>query len=211
MPITIAIADDHVLFVKGLIMLINTLDGYSVVAEGRDGNELIRKIKELSEVPDIALIDVRMPAGKGGVETAGELKRLFPAMKLVALSGEDSDTAIISMFRAGCKSYLFKQIDLAILKQALAEIVKRGYYNSDASNIGQRSSLIGDALPKLTAKEMAFLLLACTELTYKQIASKMGVAERTVDGYREHLFEKFEVRSRVGLAVEAIRLGLVKI
>jgi DNA-binding NarL/FixJ family response regulator len=146
-----------------------------------------------------------------GIETATWLTATYPAIKLVALSMNDSDKIIISMIKAGCCAYMLKDTHPNELEKALIEVNSKGYYNGDLSNINFRRLLNIEPELKVTDKEKQFLKLACSDLTYKQIASEMGLSERTIDGYREALFQKFKVQSRVGLALEAIRRDIVKL
>lgn len=213
MTVTIGMADDHQLFLKSLISLVNGFNKYTVVAEALDGGELLKRLEALSEKPSIVLLDVNMP-GMGGVEAAQKIASLYPDIKLVALSGKDDDTTIINMLRAGCVAYLLKDIHPDELERALDEIARKGFYNADTANINYRRLLLQDHKNeklKLTDRELTFLQMACSDLTYKQIASKMNLAERTIDGYRESLFEKLNVQSRVGMAMEAIRRQLIQI
>ena len=131
-------------------------------------------------------------------------------MKLVALSMNDNDTVIIEMIKAGCCAYLLKETHPDELEKALQEIHIKGFYNGDVSNINFRRLLLAEKEAiHITEKEKQFLQHACSDLTYKQIAALMFLSERTIDGYREILFGKLKVQSRVGLAMEAIRRGLV--
>jgi DNA-binding NarL/FixJ family response regulator len=142
------------------------------------------------------------------------LSKKYPLIKLVALSMKDDDITIISMLRAGCCAYLLKDIHPDELEKALEEIDEKGYYNADQANINFRRLILAgkkEEANRLTEKEKIFLQYACSDLTYKQIASKMNLAERTIDGYRESIFEKLNVQSRVGMAMEAIRRKLVNI
>lgn len=210
---TIGLVDDHQLFLKSLSLMLETFQQYEVVIEALNGKDLQEKMKQRSVVPDIMLIDVNMPI-MNGVETARWLNEHYPAMRMVALSMNDNDRVIIEMFRAGCCAYLLKDTHPTELEKALEEISAKGYYNADASNINFRRLLIrSEEKPEivLSPKEAQFLPLACTELTYKQIAAEMNLSERTIDGYRESLFMKFHVQSRVGLCLEAIRKGFVSL
>lgn len=147
-----------------------------------------------------------------GIETTKWLSSTYPAMQLIALSMNDKDKAIINMFRAGCCAYMLKDTHPTELEKALQEVIAKGYYNADAGNVNFRRLLMkADEKPEitLTAKELQFLKFACSEFTYKQIADKMGLSERTIDGYRESLFQKFHVQSRVGLCLEALRKEFV--
>ncbi len=213
MAITLAIADDHQLFLKSLSLLIGTLEDFTIVAEAMNGKELIDRLEAKRIEPDIILLDVNMPVMDGRA-TADYLSKKYPAIKLVALSMKDDDATIISMIKAGCCAYLLKDIHPEELNKALHEIYKKGYYNSDASNINYRRLLQHQDKQhelQLTEKEKEFLQLACSDATYKQIAAVMHVSERTVDGYRENIFRKLNVQSRTGMALEAIRRNLVEI
>ena len=212
MPISIAMADDHRLFLKSLSLLITSLKDFIIIAESLNGQELINQIEAKKLEPDIALIDVNMPV-MDGVKTTAYLAANHPAVKCVALSMKDEDDIIIAMLKAGCCAYLLKDIDPAELGKALHEVHVKGYYNGDAANINFRRFLLKQQQDELvlTEKEREFIQLACSDLTYKAIAQKMHMAERTIDGYRETLFKKFNVQSRTGMVLEAIRKKFVDI
>ena len=209
--ITIAIADDHQLFLKSLCILINGLGNFDIVADALNGKDLLQKLAISKLQPDIAPIDVNMPV-MDGIETAAQLAGKYPLTRIVALSMKDDDNTIIGMLKAGCCAYLLKDIHPGELEKALLEINNKGFYNADALNLRYRRILMRSATEKaltLSEREKQFLQLACSDFTYKQIASQMNVSERTVDGYREALFEKLDVQSRTGMALEAIRRNLV--
>ncbi|WP_346239079.1 response regulator [Niabella insulamsoli] len=213
MKTKIGLVDDHQLFLKSLSLMLESFKVYDVTLEASNGKELQEKIKQRKELPDIILIDVNMPV-MNGIETAKWLTENYPQIKPVALSMNADDNAIISMFKAGCCGYLLKDTHPNELEKALDEINRRGYYNADAGNINFRRVLMkADEKEEhpITPKEMIFLQFACSELTYKQIASEMNLSERTIDGYRESLFKKFNVQSRVGLCLEALRKKLVSL
>jgi DNA-binding NarL/FixJ family response regulator len=147
-----------------------------------------------------------------GIATATWLNEHYPAIKLVALSMNDTDKIIINMIKAGCCAYLLKDTHPNELEKALNEINERGYYNADVSNINYRRLLQAEKEAiVMSDNEKKFLEYACSDMTYKQIADKMHLSERTIDGYRQSLFQKLNVQSRVGLALEAIRKDLVKL
>jgi DNA-binding NarL/FixJ family response regulator len=211
MKIKIGIVDDHQLFLKSLAMMLHSFNNYDVIAEASNGKDLQKKIADSKELPEIMLIDVNMPV-MDGIATASWLNENYPGIKLVALSQNDGDKAIIDMLRAGCCAYLLKDTHPNELEKALNEIYEKGFYNADASNINFRRFLqLEKESLNITEKERKFLQLACSDMTYKQIASIMNLSERTIDGYRESLFQKFNVQSRVGLVLEAIRRELVKV
>lgn len=211
MKITIGIIDDHQLFLKSLSLMLKSFRDYDVVIEALNGKDLQEKMANQAVIPSIMLIDVNMPV-MNGLETASWLSANYPQIKLVALSMNDGDKVIIDMIKAGCCAYLLKETHPDELEKALQEISAKGYYNADASNINFRRLLNSEKdSVVINDKEKQFLQHACSDLTYKQIAALMNLSERTIDGYREVLFGKFKVQSRVGLAMEAIRRGLVSL
>lgn len=211
MKTTIGIVDDHVLFAKSLALMLNSFGNYDVIIEAQNGRELQEILASKNQVPSIMLIDVNMPV-MNGAQTARWLHNNYPHMKLVALSMNDEEKIIIDMLKAGCCAYLLKETHPDELEKALQEIEVRGFYNADASNIHFRRNPTAEKkepAAQINDRERTFLQHACTDLTYKQIAALMNLSERTIDGYRETLFAKLNVQSRVGLALEAIRKGLV--
>lgn len=214
MKIKIGITDDQQLFLKSLTALVNTFTSFEVIVDALNGEDLIEKLGTLDELPDIILVDVNMPV-MDGAETVRYLSGKYPLMKLVALSVKDDDLTIINMIKAGGCAYLLKDIHPNELERALLEIHEKGIYNGDAFNINYRRILIAQQQLKdglqVTEREKDFLQLACSDLTYKQIASKMKLSERTIDGYRESLFLKLNVQSRVGMVMEAIRKNYIAI
>ncbi len=213
MKTLIGLVDDHQLFLKSLSLLLESFRQYDVVVEALNGKDLQEKLAHKNKIPDIMLIDVNMPV-MDGIETTKWLNEKYPAMRLVALSMNDKDQAIINMFKAGCCAYMLKDIHPTELEKALEEIKTKGYYNADAGNVNFRRLLLkAEQKPEITisAKELQFLKFACSELTYKQIADRMSLSERTIDGYRESLFQKFHVQSRVGLCLEALRKEFVSL
>ena len=211
MKISIGIVDDHQLFLKSLSLMLQSFNNYDVVIEAANGKDLQEKMSDKKRVPEIMLIDVNMPV-MDGIATAAWINQNFPSVKVVALSQNDGDKTIIGMIKAGCCAYLLKDTHPNELEKALNEIHTKGFYNADVSNINYRRLLQfeKDTL-NITDKEKAFLQYACSDLTYKQIAMQMNLSERTIDGYRESLFHKLKVQSRVGLALEAIRRELVSL
>lgn len=213
MKINIGIADDHQLFLKSLSILIESFPFFDIVVDAMNGEILLQKLANLSVQPDIILLDVNMPV-MDGAKTASIITDKYPLIKVVALSMKDDDTSVINMIRAGCCAYLLKDIHPDELEKALNEIYRTGFYNADVSNINYRRLLRKtqeDEKLVISEKEKHFLQLACSDLTYKQIADKMHLAERTIDGYRESLFGKLNVQSRVGMVLEALRRNLVSL
>lgn len=207
--IKIGLVDDHQLFSKSLSLLLATFKNFEVVVDAIHGKDLQAKLTSLATVPDIMLIDVSMPV-MDGPQTATWLRQAFPKIRLVALSMSDNQQTIIQMLMAGCCAYLFKDTHPDVLEQALEEVNQFGYYNPAIKQQNSKGTEWNNRL-QLSDNELEFLKLACSDLTYKQVAHQMKLSERTIDGYREALFEKLQVQSRTGMALEAIRRGLVKL
>jgi two-component system, NarL family, invasion response regulator UvrY len=216
---TVALADDHILIRHALIELINRFEGFQVLFDASNGKEFIEKLEACDDnkLPDIALIDINMPVMNGYLTTE-YLTKHFPEVKPLALSVDDNEESIIKMLRCGAKGYLLKDTETADFKLALDEMALRGFYHSDLVSSTLLKSLkptndVIKPMPSISfqARELEFVQMACSELTYKEIADKMCLSPRTIDGYRESLFEKLEVKSRIGLALFAIKHGFVNV
>src|SRR5258708_6116803 len=214
---SVALVDDHVLLRNGLANLIRSFGEYSVLFEARNGNDLIRQLKPRS-LPDLVLLDINMP-DMDGYETALWLKRNHPEIRILALSMYDTDNSIIRMLKNGVKGYILKDIEPTELKLALESVIYKGFYYSEMvtgklihtiNTLDEPEQEVSHLL-RMNDREMEFLKLACTECTYKEIAERMYLSPRTIDGYRDSLFEKLSVRTRVGLVLYAIRNGIVSI
>lgn len=212
--IQVAIADDHRLMRGALAKLVNSFEGYTVIIEADNGKDLQVKLSE-SILPDVVLLDVNMPE-MDGFETTQWLHKTYPFVKVLALSMLSDERTIIRMFRLGAKGYLLKNTDAAELRRALDSIVEKNVYLSEYVSDKLVSGLHSDAFvdPKdaiLNEKEREFLRWTCSELSYKDIAAKMFLSPRTIDDYRQSLFNKLKVHSRVGLVMYAIRSGIAEV
>lgn len=211
---TLVLADDHILLRDALASLIGSFPDFSVTGLAADGLGVIDCIKK-SGAPDIIILDLNMPK-MDGYETTRWLAQNYPQVKILILTMYDSDIALIRLLQEGVRGFLKKDINPDELKHALETVVEQGYYytNSTSNKIaalfkkskGEASSLEKNSL---TETEIAFLKLASTDMTYKEIAMQLNLSTRVVDNYREALFEKLNVRSRVGLAIYAIKNGIV--
>ena len=222
-PVKIALVDDHHLLRAGLAELINGFAGYRVTLEAGNGRELTERL-DPANLPDVALLDINMPH-MDGFATAEWLRANHPSVKVLALSMDDHESSIIRILRAGACGYVLKDAETSEFRTALDMLVARGFYYSDLVTGAMMANLNG-TVPGgkgpnghggdqngLSAREIDFLKLCCShlELTYKEIADKMCLSVRTIDGYREDLFRKLGVRSKSGLVLYAIRAGLVKL
>jgi len=208
--ITIALADDHAILRKGVKEIITGFNGIKVTMEAGNGRELIVKIEAADAVPDVCIVDIGMPE-MNGYETADAIRTKWPQVKILALSMYDTELNIIKMLRNGAHGYVLKDNDPEELRVAIHEVVKNGFYHSDLVTgrmIHKLNDPVVAASLDLNDRELNFLRLCCTELTYKEIAEKMYLSPRTIDGYREALFSKLNITSRTGLAMYAIKTGI---
>ncbi|MAM19229.1 MAG: response regulator transcription factor [Bacteroidota bacterium] len=208
---SIIIVDDHRLFAQSLRGLVNSLDGFEVTAAFKNGSELVGYLGNGVELPEIILLDMRMPV-MDGMQTMQWLKQHHPEQKVLALTVDQEENTIIKMLKLGCRGYLLKDIDPDEFEEALKAVAEEGYYtNRTISDALSSSASHKKNQEELSARETEFLGHACSELTYKQIAEQMHLSPKTIDGYRESLFSKLRVRSRVGLVIYAIKEGIHQI
>jgi len=214
MPTSIAITDDHHLMAEALADLINKFEEYEVIYIAENGRDLLDQL-EKGPLPDIALVDLHMPE-MDGFETALQLRKLYPAIRVLALSMNDREDYVVRMLRNGARGYLLKGCRPAELRHALDDVRTKGFYYSDfltsqlINNLNPSESDEPGSVFSLNGREQEFVKLACSELTYNEIADRMCVSPRTVDGYREVVFQKMGVKTRVGMVIEAFRNGLVE-
>lgn len=209
-PYKLILADDHILLRDALTNLLNNLDEFTVIARAGNGEEVLESIKNGCK-PDIVLMDLNMPK-MDGYETAKWLSREHPHIKIVILTMYDSEIALIRLLQAGVHGFLKKDIHPSELKNALLTIADGEYYYSNHTTIKivslfRKQSGLEKSI--LNETEIEFLKLASTDMTYKEIARVMNMTPRHIDSYRDSLFAKLDVKSRVGLAIYAIKNGLV--
>lgn len=210
MKTSIAIVDDHVMIAKALTGIIANFGQFEVLYECENGRELQDRFKNSEMIPGIVLLDISMPV-MNGFETAKWLKENHPEVLVMALSMQDDDQSLINMIKNGAKGYLLKNAHPAELEKALVNLVQKGSYfpewatNRVFANLGQASGQNNGIT--LSDREKEFLKYSITEMTYKEISEKMFCSPRTVESYRDSLFEKLELKTRVGLAVYALKNG----
>ena len=208
------LADDHVLLRDALASLVDNFDEFRVIGVAGNGEELVRSI-ENGQRPDLVLLDLNMPV-LDGYETGKWLQKYHPEIKILVLTMYDSEIALIRLLQAGVRGFLKKDIHPMELKNALLAVADNGYYYSHKAtgrlaSFFQRTHSTQTPIDKalLNEIEIEFLKLAATDITYKEIAETMKLTPRAVDGYRDGLFEKLDVKSRVGLAIYAVKNGIV--
>lgn len=208
----VAIVDDHELFAGSLESLVNSFPEFETIFHLRSGIELQKKLNQIDELPDVILLDINMP-GMDGFETAEWLKETHPQAKFLALTMDDNEFTVIKMLRLGAKGYLLKEMHPDELHRALKEVVENGYYHTSKVSSILVKSLNPDASQSLDLKEneLTFIKYACSELTYKEIADKMFLSPKTIDGYRQDLFNRYGIRNRVGLVLFALKNNIIKL
>lgn len=213
-PLSIFLVDDHVVVRTGLKALIERLGNYQVTAQFSNGKELIDAIPFDPE-PGLIIMDLNMPVmdGRKAVQVLKEREVQIPVL-ILTLEHDERD--IIHLFKMGIRGYIPKSSTSDVLRKAIDDILGTGYYHNEILIKALTSDKKDDrheTLNKLTEREKEFVELVCDEkeLTYDQIADKMGVSRRTVDGYREEIFLKFNIRSKTGLVLFAIKNGIINI
>ncbi len=212
--IKVVLVDDHALLRSGLAGIVADL-GYQVLYECDNGRQLVNEINT-RELPDVVLMDINMPE-MNGFETTLWLKKNHPFINVIALSMRDDERSIIKMLRNGAQGYILKDIKPAELKAAIDAVSTMGYHYSEhvTGNLIHAAKLSADTdvfkEHNLKPKDIHFLKLICTEMTYKEIAEHMNLSPRTIDGYRDELFAELGLKSRVGLVLFALRNGIAQI
>ncbi|QIE58225.1 response regulator transcription factor [Rasiella rasia] len=209
----IAIVDDHTLLATSLEQLIISFGNFSVLHVSKNGKEFQQNLLACAEMPDLVLLDINMPV-MDGYETANWLKEQHPKINVLALSMEDDEAAIIKMIHNGAKGYLLKDTPPETLKVAISEIINNGFYHSDlvantlVHAFNKKHEVEGLGLKNT---ELRFIKLAATDKTYKEIADIMNLSPKTIDGYRQDVFKRYNIKNRVGLVLFAIKNGLVEV
>ncbi len=222
MLIQIALADDHHLVRGGIKLQLEKFPEFEVVIEAKNGKDLIQQLEKINPLPQIILMDISMPI-MNGFEATVYISNNFPEIKVIALSVSDDMATISKMIESGANAYLLKDSTPVLVKNTILEVLKKGFYydqrviesmmkgkekgihlfHSFDKSIGNEINLL------LSDREIEFIRNCCSELTYKQIAELMQVTFRTVDGYRDSVFTKLDIKSRTGLVLFAVHHGLV--
>jgi len=207
----IVLVDDHVIIRNGLKELIEKLGPYEIVHQFDDGKTFL-DAQPLKPAADLVIMDLSMP-GMNGDLVMEQLYASQSKIPVLVLTLNEDESLIVKLFRSGARGYLKKNCTAPVLKDALSEIFRCGYYHNEFLALSLRSN--GNAkknekelvLQQLTAREREFLKLVCheKEYTYEQISDKMSVQHRTVDGYRESIFDKFGIKSKTGLVLFVLK------
>ncbi len=216
--IHLALADDEALFRKGMKLLLEDYKGISVVLEAQDGEQLLQLLNQASVLPDVLLLDMKMP-NLNGVDTAKALQKRFPSIKIIVLSTYFSKAFIVNMIELGAGAYLPKNATPDEVAATIREVYNNGFSYNQAVLEVIRDNMMQKNKPKMplsfgvevTSREKEILQLICEEYTTGEIAEKLFISPRTVDGHRNNLLEKLGCKNVAGLVVYAIQHQLVKI
>ncbi len=212
----IALTDDEVLFRKGIAMILNDNKDMEVIIEASNGQELLDKLEITSTLPDILLMDLNMPV-LNGIETAKILQKKHPDIKVIILSSYFSKAFIINMMELGAAAYLAKNTEPETVEKTIREVFDKGFSYSDEVMKVIRENMLARTKPKATFKEklskreLEILQLICEQYKTSEIAQKLFISPRTVDGHRNNLLIKLNCRNTAGLVVYAIQNQLIEI
>jgi DNA-binding NarL/FixJ family response regulator len=217
--IKIILADDEVLFRKGISFLLDREENFEIIFEVSNGEELISFLKESSIHPDIIMMDLKMPY-LNGVETTRIIHEEFPEIKIIALTSYDSKSFIANMINIGAASYLVKNTTPVEMIKTINEVYEKGlHYNEQVLKIIQEG-ITTNAVRQhktlfdedyLTNREKEVLLLICKQLNTHEIADKLFISPRTVEGHRNNLLLKTESKNVAGLVVYAIQNKIITV
>ena len=210
MKYSIAIVDDHTLIANALKSIISSFEEFQVVFICENGQELQEQIKARKK-PNLILMDISMPV-MDGFETTKWVTKTHPEILVMALSMQDDEQSLIKMIKAGAKGYMLKNASPKELETGMKILLEKGHFLPHWATSKVLTSISEDTVNidlknKLSEREIEFLQYSTTEMTYKEIAEKMFCSPRTIENYRDSLFEKLNIKSRVGLAMYAVKNG----
>lgn len=205
------IADDHTLFRKAMLNLLQTFDRVSEVKDAENGKELMTLVK--FDPPDIAIVDLQMPV-MDGTETCEQLINKFPDVKIVILTMHDSERYMVHMMEIGVHAFLLKNTEPDELKKAIYSVVDKDFYHNDWVASVMRKNVMSQR-PKfketdLTERELQIVRLVCSEYSNKEIAERLSVSERTIEHHRASIMKKLGLRTTIGLVHFAYEVGIMK-
>ncbi len=214
-PINLAIADDHKIFRNGLKATLEDCADLNLIIEASNGKELIGQLA--ARTPDVILMDIKMPE-MDGMQTTAHIHQNFKDIKVLALSMHNEDKYIVDMMKAGASGYLLKNAEPEEIIEAITTVHNKGFYFNEHLSVTLIKQLVGpghDNAPQqsieLNDREVEVLKLVCQEYSNQEIADKIFLSVRTVEGYRARLFEKTGSKNLVGLVIFAIKNGIISV
>jgi DNA-binding NarL/FixJ family response regulator len=210
--INVALVDDQVLFRQGIASLIKNEDGFSLTLEAENGADFLTRLKTLQELPDVLLMDMEMP-GMDGMQLNDELRKKFPSVKVIVLSVHAGERLMARMIHAGASGYLLKNCNKEELLTAIRSVFSNGFYitpgvlkaiQSPTANAKGVTNI--QSIPiEISPRESEVLQLICMEHSNAEIAEKLFISVRTVDGHRNNLLAKTGCHNTAGLVLFAVK------
>jgi two-component system, NarL family, response regulator DegU len=209
--IKIAIADDHALFRRGMASLLKTVDDFEVVMEASNGKELIDLIPTFN--PDLIIMDLKMPI-MDGMQATEHIKQIWPNIKVIVISMLDEDQFVYKLMELGANGYLLKDTDTEEVELAIRTVMKEDYYYGPFLNKIMHRRFLDKSRKKeaslnnkihFTERELEIIQLVCEGLTTAQIADKVCLSARTIDGHRNAIMDKLGVKNTAGVVVYAVK------
>ena len=214
----VMVVDDHALFRRGLEMVLGNEPDLELVGEASDGQEAIEKAQET--MPDVVLMDVRMPK-RSGIEATAQIKELLPHVKILMLTISDEEADLYDAIKAGASGYLLKEIPIEEVSDAIRSVWagQSRISPSMASKLLTEFAAISKATeerpqmpaPRLTEREMEVLKLVAQGLNNRDIAKKLYISENTVKNHVRNILEKLHLHSRMEAVIYAVRERLLDI
>ncbi len=207
--ISVIIVDDHVIFRKGLATILNEILTIKVVAESSNGHELLDVLK--TKRADVILMDIKMP-GMDGIEATVKVTEKYPDINIIALTMHEEIGYFNKMIEAGAKGFLLKKTNKDQLEEAINAVFRGENYFAEEFVISLNKSVPASltANVKISSREKEILEFICKGYSNCEIAKKLGLSQRTIDGHRSRLFEKTGAKNAPNLVLYAIKNGLVK-
>lgn len=213
--IKVAIADDHQIFRKGVILSMRQYNNIKFVFEADNGEDLIEKVAD-NEPPDVILMDLKMPV-KDGIETTKYLNKHFPAIRIIILTMYEDERFVGHLMDSGANGYLLKSTEPSEIKKAVMDVMRTGFYLNNFVNkvLIKKNYAKQKFNPNLNSeiviseREKEVLTLVCMEFTAQEIAQKMEISARTVEAIKDRLMERFGVKNSVGLVFYAMKNSLI--
>lgn len=215
--IHVAIADDQLLFRKGMMAIVDGFENIQITLEADNGRSLLDALQMADPLPNVVLLDLSMPE-LNGVETTKQIHKLYPNLKIIILSVYSEDRFVTHLMDLGVNAYLFKNVEPVEVERAIRDVVEKEFYFNEAfltamknrMSVRKPRRLLTEAIPTiLTARETEVLDLICKQRTAPEIADQLCLSIRTVDGHRANLLEKTGARNTAGLVIFAIKNGLL--
>lgn len=217
--INIVIADDEQLFRSGIHFLLNREENFNVIFEAENGKELLAFMKNTEEFPDVILMDLKMPE-MNGIEATKAIHKIYPDINIIALTSYDGRSFITNMIAVGASSYLLKNTSPKIMVHTINEVYRKGFYYDEKvlkiineNTISSSGNRIKNDLDKklLSKREIGVLELICEQYTTSEIADKLFISHRTVEGHRDNLILKTRSKNVAGLVIYGIQKKLIEI